>query len=1087
MTTHLDYVTGRFVLSEHLVPAGNQQFYHIYDGDFILGETLIPGLGKDLFLDASLDLNFAENLSLVDDVSGNNLVTFSRASTGTYVGSDGLIKTSPVNLLTYSSVDQPGWNVAGTSPTVVWNGFSDPNGTNEAAEITFAGAANSQIQQLVPTFTSGVTYTYSLYARVPSGTQDFLLFRFDGGDFSQQFTATASWQRFQWTFVGDGGGAPSVRVRCVSPVGGEVLLVWGAQLEEGSTATTYIPTTSTISGASRFDHDPVTGESLGLLIEESRTNLIKYSSDLSQSYWSKTRVTTTAVQESNPFNYTDVYRFRATGGLSHELRPNVNNFTANTTSTFSAFATADGTGADAGLIQLRIYNLGHTSAIVNFDLNTGTANAADGLSGTTVNGHTWTISDYGLEPYGNGWYRVWMTAQVSSTGNAGFVCIDNIDAGDVGGVYAYTASETGGFLVAGIQCEVGSFKTSVIPTTGTIVTRAADVAEITGTNFSSWYNQSEGTVFVEAQAVDAGTSQQLMHTYGSSTTNNRGMYFLNNSNRPSAYWVNAGTNQALLQSTTPIAGFEGQAFKYVAAYNTDDFVLGYDGDNLIFDTAGTPDPTIYRAAIGSFGTTSAFLNGHISRLAYFSTRKSDQDLIRITDGTLAPAIITYGITSTGGTFNLRSTGTVDYAVDWDSTGGYEESTSNTLPHTYTAGDYDLVVYSDEAYRPYFNNVTADANQITSVVIGSGANLGTDLTNAWYGASNMTTFTCPFDVTSSVTSFSLTWYNCSSLTSFPLLNTSSGTSFSSAWRECTNLTSFPLLDTSSGTTFTSAWFGCNSLTSFPLLNTSSGTSFPNAWRGCIGLTSFPLIDTSSGADFGYTWRDCSNLTSFPLLDTSIGTNFNQAWLNCSSLTSFPLIDTSSGTNFGGAWQSCTNLTSFPLIDTSSVTSFNNAWRDCTNLTSFPLIDTSSGADFRGAWRDCTNLTSFPLLDTSSGTAFGQTWRNCTNLTSFPLLDVSSGTNFSFSWRDCSSLASFPANMFDTTGTLIATAFSSAWFGCALTAQSMENILVSLDTNGATGITLGISGGTNAGKSTWTAAANTAYNNLIAKGWTIYFNA
>jgi len=78
------------------------------------------------------------------------------------------------------------------------------------------------------------------------------------------------------------------------------------------------------------------------------------------------------------------------------------------------------------------------------------------------------------------------------------------------------------------------------------------------------------------------------------------------------------------------------------------------------------------------------------------------------------------------------------------------------------------------------------------------------------------------------------------------------------------------------------------------------------------------------------------------------------------------------------------------------------------------------------------------------------------------------------------------MFDTTGTLIATAFSSAWFGCALTAQSMENILVSLDTNGATGITLSIAGGTNAGKSTWTAAANTAYNNLIAKGWTISFN-
>ncbi len=78
------------------------------------------------------------------------------------------------------------------------------------------------------------------------------------------------------------------------------------------------------------------------------------------------------------------------------------------------------------------------------------------------------------------------------------------------------------------------------------------------------------------------------------------------------------------------------------------------------------------------------------------------------------------------------------------------------------------------------------------------------------------------------------------------------------------------------------------------------------------------------------------------------------------------------------------------------------------------------------------------------------------------------------------------MFDTTGTLLATAFNSAWLNCALTAQSIENILVSLDTNGATGIALGIDGGTNAAKSTWTTAANTAYTNLINKGWTISFN-
>jgi hypothetical protein len=79
------------------------------------------------------------------------------------------------------------------------------------------------------------------------------------------------------------------------------------------------------------------------------------------------------------------------------------------------------------------------------------------------------------------------------------------------------------------------------------------------------------------------------------------------------------------------------------------------------------------------------------------------------------------------------------------------------------------------------------------------------------------------------------------------------------------------------------------------------------------------------------------------------------------------------------------------------------------------------------------------------------------------------------------------MFDTTGTLTANAFTNAWSNGALTAQSIENILVSLDTNGASNITLGIGSGTNAAKTTWSTAANNAYDNLITKGWTISFNA
>ena len=349
------------------------------------------------------------------------------------------------------------------------------------------------------------------------------------------------------------------------------------------------------------------------------------------------------------------------------------------------------------------------------------------------------------------------------------------------------------------------------------------------------------------------------------------------------------------------------------------------------------------------------------------------------------------VTTTVSSFTLRSTGTVDYEVDWGD--GTVETLTTTAPtHTYSsAGEYTIKVTPAQGstYRPYFNNAVSDTS-IASISGLGGSQLGTILSDAWEGASNMTSFSSDID-TSSVTDFSYTW------------------------------------------------------------------------RNCAGLTSFPQLDVSSGTNFYQTWRDCSSLTSFPLLNTSIGTNFTYTWRNCSGLTSFPQLNVSSGTNFAYCWSGCSGL------------------------TSFPLLNTSSGTTFRYTWHSCTGLTSFPQLDVSNGTNFLSTWYGCSGLTSFPQLDVSSGTSFGNAWRGCSGLTSFPANMFDTTGTLFSTAFSYAFDNCSLTAQSIENILVSLDTNGASNITLGIVGGSNAGYSTWTAAAQTALTNLQGKGWNVTYNA
>ena len=349
---------------------------------------------------------------------------------------------------------------------------------------------------------------------------------------------------------------------------------------------------------------------------------------------------------------------------------------------------------------------------------------------------------------------------------------------------------------------------------------------------------------------------------------------------------------------------------------------------------------------------------------------------------------------------------------------------------------------------------------------------TDFEAYWGGDNRLTSF--PLIDTSSATIFKRTWLNCNSLTSFPLIDTSNVTILDTTWQRCSSLTSFPLIDTSNVTTLIGTWLACTSLTSFPLINTSNVTIFNGTWVECTSLTSFPLIDTSSATTLSGAWRSCFSLTSFPEINTSNVTSLDSTWAFCSSLTSFPLINTSNVTNFAAAWRNC-SLTSFPEIDTSSGSDFSVAWSDCTSLTSFPLINTSNATSLRFAWNNCSSLTSFPSIDTSNVTDFSVAWSRCSSLTSFPEIDTSSGTNFVNAWFSCVSLVDFPANVFDSTP---ATDFANAFLNTNLSQQSIDNILVSINTAGTSNGTFDQSGG-----SAPSSAGQAAIDSLRSRGWTV----
>jgi hypothetical protein len=179
--------------------------------------------------------------------------------------------------------------------------------------------------------------------------------------------------------------------------------------------------------------------------------------------------------------------------------------------------------------------------------------------------------------------------------------------------------------VFGAQLEEGSFPTSYVPTTTSAVTRAADVASITGTNFSSWYNQSEGTVFVAvdkanepntvAASFDDGTAANRieLRSSGSDVDNSRFDIVENSAGLYSQQPSNAGT--AVLRLAL--------AYKVGSVNNAVNGAVG---------TVAAPAsiPNVSRLFLYNSVFSTDLRPGHIARLAYYPYRLADATLQEIT-------------------------------------------------------------------------------------------------------------------------------------------------------------------------------------------------------------------------------------------------------------------------------------------------------------------------------------------------------------------------------------------------------------------------------------------------------------------------
>jgi hypothetical protein len=279
----------------------------------------------------------------------------------------------------------------------------------------------------------------------------------------------------------------------------------------------------------------------------------------------------------------------------------------------------------------------------------------------------------------------------------------------------------------------------------------------------------------------------------------------------------------------------------------------------------------------------------------------------------------------------------------------------------------------------------------------------------------------------------------------------------------------------------------------------------------GFTNLGLGQITFDLPLYRTWGYCTGLQgAFPLIPTSNCKYIHSPWSQCSGITEFPLIDTSNCIRIINAWGGCTGLTDFPAINTSNCTSLQGSWASCLNLVEFPNIDTSNVTEMGYTWSNCKKLQDrhFANLSTAKVEDLEDTWNRCEGLVNFPDLKFPSLTNANGAWEDCINLNSFPPNQFDDCGEFtdesqsdlargFVAGFYKTWFNCALEAEAIENILLSIDRIGINQPpveysgkliyrTISVNGGTNAPYSTWSQATKDAAARIQARGWVIEYN-
>jgi hypothetical protein len=321
----------------------------------------------------------------------------------------------------------------------------------------------------------------------------------------------------------------------------------------------------------RFEFDAVTGESLGLLIEEARTNLITYSQTISEVWAYNTYGPLNDVIVSPDGTMTgDKIRSSSGDNLSLAIYRTSTTLATNSSYTFSIFAKS----GEWSRIGIRGFYDGVSYRVPHVTVNLNTKQ--------TINGTPPIITEFG-----GGWLRIsvpFTTGSVPITSSYE-IYVEPHNTVNAQGTEVGTGAE--GIYLWGAQLEAGSFPTSYIPTSGSTVTRQPDQLVLNKTL------NPQGALYIESNT----TTTPLVADNGSSTISPP-------QGTKSALFYNTSRTLSMSSSITPVEG------NYDVPQNLNRVSLGFDRLN-----------------------NTGYINGHLKKFMYYGSPVTEDNLRSLTGNT----------------------------------------------------------------------------------------------------------------------------------------------------------------------------------------------------------------------------------------------------------------------------------------------------------------------------------------------------------------------------------------------------------------------------------------------------------------------